>query len=78
MIDQILSINEYLDDDMNYKYLISKKLNPERALYEFFKKTKILKQIKFCKRVQFVVAKENESKRWASGYKFYLTSNYWK
>ena len=72
MIDQILSINEYLDDDMNYKYLISKKLNPERALYEFFKKTEILKQIKFCKRVQFVVAKENESKRWSytKGFKF--------
>ncbi len=72
MIDQILSINEYLDDDINYKYLISKKLNPERALYEFFKKTKILKQIKFCKRVQFIVAKENESKRWSytKGFKF--------
>ncbi len=72
MIDDVLGINEYLDDQINYDFLISKNLNPERALLEFFKNSGILKNIKFCKRVQFIVAKQNESKRWSytKGYKF--------
>ena len=72
MIDDVLGINEYLDNEKNYNYLISKKLNPERALIEYYKKNDLIKKIKFCKRVQFIVAKENESKRWSytKGYMF--------
>ena len=72
IIDKVLSINEFLDSEKNYKYLLSKKLNPERALYEYFKSEDLLKNVKFCKRVQFIVAKQNESKRWSytKGYKF--------
>ena len=72
MIDDVLGINEYLDNEKNYNYLISKKLNPERALIEYYKKNHLIKKIKFCKRVQFIVAKENESKRWSytKGYMF--------
>ena len=33
MIDDVLGINEFLDDKNNYRYLLSKNLNPERALY---------------------------------------------
>lgn len=72
MLDEVLSINEFLDSKENYQYLLSKKLNPERALFEYFKHNKIIKKIKFCKRVQFIVSKKNESKRWSytKGYKF--------
>ena len=72
MLEDTLGINEYLDNKKNYKYLISKNLNPERALYEFFKHNEIIKKIKFCKRVQFIVSKKNESKRWSytKGYMF--------
>tara|TARA_Y200000002_G_scaffold344218_1_gene317288 strand:+ start:436 stop:1311 length:876 start_codon:yes stop_codon:yes gene_type:complete len=72
IIDDVLSINEYLDDQNNYNYLIKKKLNPERALYEYYKDNGLIKNIRFCKRVQFIVAKENESKRWSytKGYMF--------
>lgn len=72
MIDKVLGINEFLDDKKNYHYLIQKKLNPERALYECYKNNGLLTKIKFCKRVQFIVAKENESKRWSytKGFKF--------
>ena len=65
MIDDVLGINEFLDDKNNYKYLLSKNLNPERALYEFYKHNKLIKKIKYCKRVQFTVSKKNESKRWS-------------
>ena len=49
-----------------------KKLNPERALYECYKANGLLEKIKFCKRVQFIVSRENESKRWSytKGFKF--------
>ena len=72
IIDKVLSINEFLDNKKNYDYLISKKLNPERALYEYYKNNGLLEKIKFCKRVQFIVSKENESKRWSytKGFKF--------
>lgn len=72
MIDKVLGINEFLDNVDNYDYLLKQNLNPERALFEYYKKNGLLKQIKFCKRVQFIVAKENESKRWSytKGYKF--------
>ena len=72
MTDKILSINEFLDKKENYKYLLTKNLNPERALTEYYKNINIFEQIKFCKRVQFIVAKRNESKRWSytKGYKF--------
>ena len=72
MTDKILSINEFLDKKENYKYLLTKNLNPERALIEYYKNNNIFEQIKFCKRVQFIVAKRNESKRWSytKGYKF--------
>ena len=72
MLDEVLSINEFLDSKENYQYLLSKKLNPERALFEYFKHNKIIKKIKFCKRVQFIVSKKNESKRWSytKGYMF--------
>ena len=72
MIDDVLGINEFLDDKNNYKYLLSKNLNPERALYEFYKHNKLIKKIKYCKRVQFIVSKKNESKRWSytKGYMF--------
>ena len=72
MLDGALGINEYLDNKNNYEYLISKKLNPERALLEFFKHNEIIKKTKFCKRVQFIVSKKNESKRWSytKGYMF--------
>ena len=72
MTDKILSINEFLDKKENYKYLLTKNLNPERALSEYYKNINIFEQIKFCKRVQFIVAKRNESKRWSytKGYKF--------
>ena len=72
MLNDILGINEYLDNQMNYNFLISKNLNPERALLEYFKNSGILTNIRFCKRVQFIVAKKNESKRWSytKGYKF--------
>ena len=72
MTDQILSINEFLDKKENYKYLLTKNLNPERALSEYYKNINIFEKIKFCKRVQFIVAKKNESKRWSytKGYKF--------
>ena len=58
MLDEVLSINEFLDSKENYQYLLSKKLNPERALFEYFKHNKIIKKIKFCKRVQFIVSKK--------------------
>ena len=72
MTDKVLSINEFLDKKENYKYLLTKNLNPERALTEYYKNINIFEQIKFCKRVQFIVAKRNESKRWSytKGYKF--------
>ena len=72
MTDKILGINEFLDKKENYKYLLKKNLNPERALTEYYKNINIFAQIKFCKRVQFIVAKRNESKRWSytKGYKF--------
>ena len=72
IIDKVLSINEFLDNKKNYNYLIQKKLNPERALHEYYKDNGLLKKIKFCKRVQFIVSKENESKRWSytKGFKF--------
>tara|TARA_B100000989_G_scaffold272823_1_gene230523 strand:- start:2686 stop:3540 length:855 start_codon:yes stop_codon:yes gene_type:complete len=72
MIDDVLNINEYLDSENKYNYLISKKLNPERALYEYYKDNGLIKNIRFCKRVQFIVALENESKRWSytKGYMF--------
>ena len=72
MIDEVLGVNEFLDNKKNYDYLIQKKLNPERALYECYKDNGLLKKIKFCKRVQFIVSKENESKRWSytKGFKF--------
>ena len=72
MTDKVLSINEFLDKKENYKYLLTKNLNPERALIEYYKNNNIFEQIKFCKRVQFIVAKRNESKRWSytKGYKF--------
>ena len=72
IIDKVLSINEFLDNKKNFDYLISKKLNPERALYEYYKKNGLLEKIKFCKRVQFIVSRENESKRWSytKGFKF--------
>ena len=72
IIDEVLSINEFLDNKKNYDYLISKKLNPERALYEYYKNNGLLEKIKFCRRVQFIVSKENESKRWSytKGFKF--------
>ena len=72
MIDEVLGINEYLDNIENYEYLLKKNLNPERALFEYYKNNGLLKRIKFCKRVQFVVAKKNESKRWSytKGFKF--------
>lgn len=72
MTDKILGINEFLDKKENYKYLLTKNLNPERALTEYYKNINIFAQIKFCKRVQFIVAKRNESKRWSytKGYKF--------
>ena len=72
MIDEVLGINEFLDNKKNYHNLIKKKLNPERALYECYKDNGLLKKIKFCKRVQFIVSKENESKRWSytKGFKF--------
>ena len=57
MIDDVLGINEFLDDKNNYRYLLSKNLNPERALYEFYKYNKLIKKIKFCKRVQYVSKK---------------------
>ena len=75
MLEDTLSINEYLDNKKNYKYLISKNLNPERALLEFFKHNKIIKKIKFCKRVQFIVSKKNESKRWSYTKGYMLNSN---
>ena len=72
IIDKVLSINEFLDNKKNFNYLISKKLNPERALYEYYKNNGLLEKIKFCKRVQFIVSRENESKRWSytKGFKF--------
>lgn len=72
IIDKVLSINEFLDNKKNFDYLISKKLNPERALYEYYKNNGLLEKIKFCKRVQFIVSRENESKRWSytKGFKF--------
>lgn len=72
ILEDTLGINEYLDNKNNYKYLISKKLNPERALLEYFKDNEVIKKIKFCKRVQFIVSKKNESKRWSytKGYMF--------
>ena len=72
IIDDVLGILEYLDDSKNYKYLIEKSLNPERALYEFYKNNEIIKKIKFCKRVQFIVTKNNDKTRWslARGYMF--------
>ena len=72
MTDKVLGINEFLDKKENYKYLLTKNLNPERALTEYYKNINIFEQIKFCKRVQFIVAKRNESKRWSytKGYKF--------
>ena len=72
MTDKILGINEFLDKKENYKYLLTKNLNPERALTEYYKNINIFEQIKFCKRVQFIVAKRNESKRWSytKGYMF--------
>jgi hypothetical protein len=72
MIDSVLGINEFLNNKKNYPYLIKKQLNPERALYEYYKDNGLLKNIKFCKRVQFIVSKENESKRWSytKGFKF--------
>ena len=72
ILEDTLGINEYLDNKNNYKYLISKKLNPERALLEYFKDNEMIKKIKFCKRVQFIVSKKNESKRWSytKGYMF--------
>ncbi|MBD1160405.1 hypothetical protein IDG51_03940, partial [Pelagibacterales bacterium SAG-MED14] len=72
MIDSVLGINEYLDNEKNYNYLLSKRLNPERALLEYFKNEDLFKNVRFCKRVQFIVAQENESKRWSytKGYKF--------
>ena len=72
MLNEVLGINEYLDDYDNYKYLLTKKLNPERALIEYYKHNKLIQKIKFCKRVQFIVAKKNESKRWSytKGYMF--------
>jgi hypothetical protein len=72
IIDFVLSINEFLDNKKNFDYLISKKLNPERALYEYYKNNGLLEKIKFCKRVQFIVSRENESKRWSytKGFKF--------
>jgi len=72
MIDSVLGINEFLNDKKNYNYLIKKKLNPERALYECYKANGLLEKIKFCKRVQFIVSRENESKRWSytKGFKF--------
>ena len=77
MTDKILSINEFLDKKENYKYLLTKNLNPERALTEYYKNINIFEQIKFCKRVQFIVAKRNESKRWSytKGYKFNIKKN---
>lgn len=72
LLDKVLGINEYLDEEKNYKYLITKKLNPERALFEFFQHNQLIQKIKFCKRVQFIVSKKNESKRWSytKGYMF--------
>ena len=72
MLDDVLGINEYLDDKNNYQYLLSKKLNPERALFEYYNYNKLIKKIKFCKRVQYIVSKKNESKRWSytKGYMF--------
>ena len=72
IIDKVLSINEFLDNKKNFDYLISKKLNPERALYEYYKNNGLLEKIKFCKRVQFIVSREKESKRWSytKGFKF--------
>lgn len=72
MIDNVLNINEFLDNEKNYNFLLSKKLNPERALNEYFKVDNFSKNIRFCKRVQFIVSLKNESKRWSytKGYKF--------
>ena len=72
MLDDVLGINEYLDDKNNYQYFLSKKLNPERALFEYYNYNKLIKKIKFCKRVQYIVSKKNESKRWSytKGYMF--------
>ena len=72
MLDDVLGINEYLDDKNNYQYLLSKKLNPERALFEYYNYNQLIKKIKFCKRVQYIVSKKNESKRWSytKGYMF--------
>ena len=72
MIDDVLGIVEYLDDSENYKYLIEKSLNPERALYEFYKNNGIEKKIKFCKRVKFIVAHNSDKSSWSlvKGYMF--------
>ena len=72
MIDDVLGIVEYLDDCKNYQYLIEKSLNPERALYEFYQNNGIIKRIKFCKRVQFIVTQSSDKSRWslARGYMF--------
>jgi hypothetical protein len=76
MIDDVLGILEYLDDSKNYKYLIEKSLNPERALYEFYKNNEIIKKIKFCKRVQFIVTQNNDKRRWSFARGYMFGSNY--
>lgn len=64
MLNEVLGICEFICSRDNFPLLMSKKLNPERALLEFFRSTGIEKKINRFKRVQFTVADVGDLTRW--------------
>ncbi len=64
MLKDVLGICDFMCARENFPHLMSKNLNPERALLEFFRSTGIDQKINRFKRVQFTVAEARDGTRW--------------